>query len=94
MAGSSRGSSDDLNQFSLRQISKMSVDDAKTYFTWSNLFAAMAASPETGIRTKYLAVKDIVKEEDDCKRCESWKEWAFNTSTLPRGTQRLSIRQG
>lgn len=69
-----------LEAVSVEQISKMNSEDAKVYYTWANLFSAWMAPHSSVKRTKYLGIRDIVREEQICDRCEQWKEKLFQTS--------------
>ncbi|KAF1811913.1 hypothetical protein P152DRAFT_458868 [Eremomyces bilateralis CBS 781.70] len=55
----------------------------RSFYTWSNFFKVLlAGAPEE--RQKYLAVRDELREEKDCKRCESFRDWAFKRSPVVR----------
>ncbi|KAF2098914.1 hypothetical protein NA57DRAFT_39010 [Rhizodiscina lignyota] len=64
------------------KASKLSPEEAKTYYTWSNFFGALM-SPDALGRT-YVAVQSVVNEERDCKKCDEWKEWLFSNSPIIR----------
>lgn len=56
-----------------------------SFYNWQNFFKALTGriTPEEG--RKYLAARDVIKEESDCKRCEGHRDWLFKHSscTIP-----------
>lgn len=56
----------------------LTPEEAKSYYTWANFFAAKLGSDRTV--KSYFAIQSIVRAEEDCKRCDQLKEWAFDNS--------------
>jgi len=63
--------------------SKPSVESPdQTYYTWSTFFNILLGQAGDEEINKYLNVRDTLNEESDCKRCEKWRDWAFQSSML------------
>lgn len=62
------------------QIINSSASIDTSVYTWSTFFKALSGQLSPTERNEYLAARDLVKEESDCKRCESHRDWLLQNS--------------
>jgi inner membrane protease ATP23 len=55
-----------------------------SFYTWSTFFKALTGQATREETRQYLAARDIVREESDCKRCEESRDWLFQHSPIVR----------
>ena len=55
-----------------------------TLYTWSTLFKCLMGNCTPLERETYVTMRDISREESDCRRCEEWVSWNFAYSPTVR----------
>lgn len=73
-----------ITELPLRDAGNLSHEDARTYYTWSNFFQALAADVRSDTRQKYFHVRELVNEQEDCEKCDKWVSQAFTSSPAIR----------
>ncbi|KAF2485221.1 peptidase M76 family-domain-containing protein [Neohortaea acidophila] len=59
----------------------------RTFYTWSTFFSILTGSADSSTRDKYLNTRDLLNEEEDCRRCDENKKWLFKHSPIIRFMQ-------
>jgi inner membrane protease ATP23 len=58
-----------------------------TFYTWSTFFSILSGQASKEERQGYFLERDILKEESDCKRCETHRDYLFKYSPTVRFMQ-------
>lgn len=88
VSSSTSPTSRDIEAISFQRIKELSKEEAQSYLTWSNFFSALTNGGD--VKQRYLGVRDIVREEEVCKRCEDWKEDLFQKSRFGESSPSVS----
>lgn len=52
----------------------------ETFYTWSTFFKILLGTATDHEANNYLNVRDVKNEDNDCQRCEQYKEYLFKYS--------------
>jgi len=50
------------------------------FYTWQKFFSILIGNSTEEETFKYLHARDVLFEEQDCKRCEKQRDWLFQHS--------------
>jgi len=75
---------DESKQTTLPEPSSSKPDSSPSpdfdFYTWQKFFSILIGNSTEEETFKYLHARDVLFEEQDCRRCEKQRDWLFKNS--------------